>query len=107
MLINSNKDSQNINLTSKRPEKANSFPKDWDMSAINGTFTRSAITTSTWNDPNLKPGQKSWRKVAHSKSKEEKLDPENSENCDSESKEVSKEKATINRKEKLAISWIK
>lgn len=107
MPINSNKDTQNINISSKRPEKANSFPKDWEMSAQNGTFTRSSITTSTGDDPNLKSGQKSGRNAAHSKNKEEKYDQENSENCDSESKEISKDKAHINRKEKLAISWIK
>ena len=107
MTINSNRDSQNINSSSKRPEKSNSYPKDGDIWTQNGTLTRSSIANSNGDDPNLRSSYKNGRNATHSKSKEEKYDQENSENCDSESKEISKDKTNINRKEKLAISWMK
>lgn len=104
---NSSKDSQAINISSKRPEKSNSYPKDSEMSVQNGTNTRSSMTNSTGEDPNLKSGQKCGRNGLHSKPKEDKLDQENSENLDSEDREMSKDKSHINRKVKLAISWMK
>lgn len=77
------------------------------MTVQTGTNTRSSMTNSTGDDPNLKSEHKSSRKRPHSKSKDEKLDQDNSESFDSEDKEISKDKSHINKKVKLAISWMK
>lgn len=77
------------------------------MSGQNGTNTRSSMTNSTGDDPNLKAGNKSARNAAHSKAKNENFDQENSENCDSEDKEISRDKSQTHIREKLAMSWMK
>ena len=101
---NSKRDSQNAISSNKKLDKCNSFTNGIEGQNLAGIFPPMLTFTCLGDDLNFKTGQKSIKNLVHSKSKEEQA---NSENWDSENKELNKEKLSTSQKEKICQNWIK
>lgn len=101
---NSKRDSQNAISSSKKFDKCNSFTNGCEGENLAGIFRSLLTSANLGDDINFKTGQKTIKNLVHSKSKEEQA---NSENWDSQNKELNKEKLSTGQREKICQNWMK